>query len=113
MALFGVYALVVQSCEQHRKEIAIRKISGAGVINILSLFFSQYMKQLVVASAVAFPIAYWVIMRWLEQYSLQTSVTMWEFLFVFFSIALLVTFCIGWHVWRAANENPAHVIRKG
>ena len=112
MALFGIYALVVQACEKHRKEIAIRKVNGARVIDILSLFFSQYMQQVVVAAIIAFPIGFWVIKRWLEQYALQTEINFWVFLAVFFTTALLVTACVAWHVWRAANENPAHVIRK-
>ena len=112
MALFGIYALVVQACEKHRKEIAIRKVNGARVIDILSLFFSQYMQQVVVAAIIAFPIGFWVIKRWLEQYALQTEINLWVFLAVFFTTALLVTACVAWHVWRAANENPAHVIRK-
>lgn len=112
MALFGIYALVVQACEKHRKEIAIHKVNGARVIDILSLFFSQYMQQVVVAAIIAFPIGFWVIKRWLEQYALQTEINLWVFLAVFFTTALLVTACVAWHVWRAANENPAHVIRK-
>ena len=112
IALFGIYALVVQACEKHRKEIAIRKVNGARVIDILSLFFYQYMQQVVVAAIIAFPVGFWVIKRWLEQYSLQTEISFWVFLLVFLTTALLVTICVGWHVWQAANENPAHVIRK-
>ena len=113
MALFGIYALMVQACEKHRKEIAIRKVNGAHVINILSLFFRQYMQQVMVAAIIAFPTGYWVIKCWLEQYTLQTEISFWVFLFVFFSTVLLVTLCVGYNVWRAANENPANVIRKG
>ena len=113
MALFGIYALMVQACEKHRKEITIRKVNGAHVINILSLFFRQYMQQVMVAAIIAFPTGYWVIKCWLEQYTLQTEISFWVFLFVFFSTVLLVTLCVGYNVWRAANENPANVIRKG
>lgn len=113
IALFGIYALVVQACEKHRKEIAIRKVNGARVIDILSQFFSQYMQQVVVAAIIAFPIGYWVIKRWLEEYTIQTGINFWVFFVVFFTTTLLVTTCVGWHIWRAANENPAHVIRKG
>lgn len=112
MALFGIYALVVQDCEKHRKGIAIRKVYGAHVINILSLFFKQYIQQIIVAAIIAFPIGYWVIKHWLERYTLQTEISLWVFLFVIFSTVLLVILCVGWNVWKTANENPADVIRK-
>ena len=56
IAIFGIYALIMQSCDQHRKEIAIRKVHGAGVMDILMMFFKQYMMQVVVAAVIAFPI---------------------------------------------------------
>lgn len=52
IALFGIYALIVQSCEQHRKGIALRKVHGAQVKDILTMFFKQYMVQVLVASAI-------------------------------------------------------------
>ena len=70
IALFGIYALVVQSCERHRKEIAIHKVGGARVVDILSLFFKQYMEKVIVAAVVAFPLGYLIIKRWLEQYGI-------------------------------------------
>ena len=112
IAIFGIYALIMQSCDQHRKEIAIRKVHGAGVTDILMMFFKQYMMQVVVAAVIAFPIGYVLMKNWLEQYTRQTEITVWIYLCIFLGISLLVTLCIGWRVWRAANENPAWVIKK-
>ena len=111
IALFGIYALIVQSCERHRKEIAIRKVNGAQVKDILAMFFKQYMVQVLVASAIAFPIGYALMKRWLENYSRQTDISAWIFLAIFASVVLLVTLCIGYRVWKAANENPAEVVK--
>ena len=112
IAIFGIYALIMQSCDQHRKEIAIRKVYGAGVTDILMMFFKQYMVQVVVAAAIAFPIGYVLMKNWLEQYARQTEISIWIYLCIFLGISLLVTLCIGWRVWKAANENPAWVIKK-
>ena len=112
IAIFGIYALIMQSCDQHRKEIAIRKVHGAGVMDILMMFFKQYILQVVVAAIIAFPIGYYLMKNWLEQYARQTSISLWIYLCIFLGISLLVTLCIGWRVWRAANENPAWVIKK-
>ena len=112
IAVFGIYAMIMQSCDQHQKEIAIRKVYGAKVSDILLMFFKQYMVQVALAAVIAFPIGYFLMKNWLEQYARQTSISLWIYLFIFLAISLLVTLCIGWRVWKAANENPAWVIKK-
>lgn len=111
IALFGIYALIVQSCEQHRKEIAIRKVHGVQVSDILLRFFRQYILHVVIASAVAFPIGFALMKRWLEGYSRQTDINVWIFASIFLCVSALVVLSIGYRVWKAANENPADVVR--
>ena len=112
IALFGVYSLILQECKRLRKNIAIRKVFGAQVKDVLLMFFKEYMIQVVIAAAFAFPIGYVLMKHWLERYSRQITIDIEVFLGIFIGMALLVTLCIGWHVWRAANENPAKVIKK-
>ena len=112
IALFGVYALILQECERQRKNIAIRKVYGAQVKDILMMFFKEYLMQVVIAAAFAFPIGYVLMKRWLEGYGRQTSIGIEVFLGIFIGMAFLVLLCIGWHVWRAANENPATAVKK-
>jgi hypothetical protein len=81
------------------------------VKDILILFFKQYMVQVLVASAIAFPVGYALMKRWLEGYSRQTEISLWIFLAIFASVSVLVMLCIGWRVWKAANENPADVVK--
>ena len=76
------------------------------------MFFKQYMVQVALAAVIAFPIGYFLMKNWLEQYARQTSISLWIYLFIVLAISLLVTLCIGWRVWKAANENPAWVIKK-
>ena len=111
IALFGVYALILQECERQRKNIAVRKVYGAQVKDILMMFFKEYMMQVVIAAALALPIGYALMKRWLEGYSWQTNIGIEVFLGIFIGMALLVLLCIGWHVWRAANENPATAVK--
>ena len=112
IALFGVYALILQECERQRKSIAVRKVFGAQVKDILMMFFREYMMQVVIAAALAFPIGYVLMKRWLEGYNRQTNIGIEVFLGIFLGMAILVLLCIGWHVWRAANENPATAVKK-
>ena len=110
-AMFGIYSLVTLTCEQRRKEIAIRKVNGASVWSILLMFFHEYISMLCVAALVAFPITYVIIKHWIENYTRQVSISFLPFVLIFIGLALVVIAGISWRVWRAANENPAEVIK--
>ncbi len=111
ISLFGIYSLVTLTCEQRRKEIAIRKVNGATVKNIVGMFFREYLTILAVSAIVAFPVTYVVVKRWMEGYNRQTDIGVLPFIAIFAAIALIISLCIGWRVWRTANENPAEVIK--
>ena len=67
---------------------------------------------LAAAAVVAFPVGYVLMKRWLESYVEQTPLSWWIYAVIFLGMALLVALCIGWRVWRAANENPAEVVKR-
>ena len=111
IAAFGIFSLVTLSCEQRRKEIAVRKVNGATIKDILLMFVKEYILLLLIASIVAFPIGYVLMKRWLENYIEQTTINVWIYLTIFTCIAIVIFACIGWRVWHAARQNPAEVIK--
>ncbi len=113
IALFGVWSMIMLTCEQRRKEIAIRKVFGATVKDILDMFFLEYMTLQGVAALVAFPLGYACMKPWLEQYVVQTEISWWIYVGIFMAVALLVALCIGWRVWKTATARPADEICKG
>lgn len=110
-AMFGIYSLVTLTCEQRRKEIAIRKVNGATVWSILYLFFREYLIMLCIAALFAFPITYVIIKQWILNYVRQVSISPLPFILILIGLALTVIAGISWRVWKAANENPAEVIK--
>lgn len=112
VAIFGIYSLVTLTCEQRRKEIAIRKVNGATVRNILSLFYREYIVLLLLAALPAFPLAYILVKHWIETYTRQMLIPIAPALGVFLVLLLVVGLSISWRVWRAAHENPAEVIKR-
>lgn len=110
-AMFGIYSLVTLTCEQRRKEIAIRKVNGATVWSILFLFFREYLIMLCIAALFAFPITYVIIKQWILNYVRQVSISPLPFILILIGLALTVIAGISWRVWKAANENPAEVIK--
>ncbi len=111
IAVFGIYSQITLACEQRRKEIAIRKVNGATVSVILRMFLREYLLLLVYASVLTFPITYLIMKQWIETYNRQTDIGVWPFASVLFIMAFVVIASIGWRVWKAANENPADVVK--
>ena len=112
VSAFGIFSMITLSCERRRKEVAIRKVNGARVGDILNLFAREYLLLLAAAAVVAFPVGYVLMKRWLESYVEQTPLSWWLYAIIFLGMALLVALCISWRVWRAANENPAEVVKR-
>ena len=111
VALFGIYSIVTLACRQRRKEIAVRKVYGAKVGDVLSLFIKEYGLILVIASAVAFVTGTLIMHRWLEHYVMRVILSWWLYAALFAGVALLVALCVGTRVWKTANENPADVVK--
>jgi len=111
IAVFGVYSLTSLTCQQRKKEIAVRKVHGAEVIDIMNIFFKEYLFLLALAALVAFPAGYLIMRRWLEGYVKQTSMDAWLYVAIFLMVFLVIVFSIVSMVWKAANQNPAEVVK--
>ena len=107
----GLFGISLFDIRQRYREIAIRKVNGASVKEILAMFVKEYFILLVAASVIAFPIGYALMKKWLESYIEQTAISVWIYLAIFSGIGLLILLCIGWRVWQAARQNPAEVIK--
>lgn len=111
ISIFGILSLVTLNCERRRKEIAIRKVNGATIQTIIGMFFKEYMSLLFLAALIALPTGYLIMKAWLENYVIQTKISAWIYLLLLICLILIITLCISWKIWKAANQNPAEVIK--
>ena len=111
IALFGIYAAANAATKRRRREIAIRKVVGAGTGSILLLFIREYARLIAIASLIAFPIAYLIMVDWLSGYAYRIGIAIWWLVAILAGIAALVLLTIWQQVVKAANENPAEVIK--
>ena len=111
IAVFGVYSLTSLTCQQRRKEIAIRKVHGAEIVDIMNIFFKEYLLLLALAALAAFPAGYLIMKRWVEGYVKQTSMDAWLYVAIFLVVFVVIVFSVFSTVWRAANRNPAEVVK--
>ena len=69
IACLGLFGLATYSAEQRVKEIGVRKVLGATMVNLVSLLSMDFIKLVLIANAIAFPIAWWATNRWLQEYA--------------------------------------------
>ncbi|MDR3245930.1 MAG: ABC transporter permease [Prevotellaceae bacterium] len=111
ICIFGFVSLVSLTCEERRKEIAIRKINGATIKDILDIFFKEYITLLIVGAAIAFPFGYLIMKRWLEDYVVQTPIDAWIYVAILLALIMSIILCVGWKVYKTSKENPAEVVK--
>jgi putative ABC transport system permease protein len=73
------YLLSVYTAERRRKEIGIRKVLGASVNTVVSLLSKEFMKLVFIAALIAFPIAWWAMNKWLQNFAYKITIQWWVF----------------------------------
>jgi hypothetical protein len=111
VCIFGFVSMVSLTCEERRKEIAIRKINGATIKDILDIFFKEYLALLIIGASVAFLAGYFIMKRWLENYALQTEMSAWVYVVIVLAFIMTIVVCVGGKVLRTSRENPANSIK--
>ena len=111
ISLFGIYAVATAFTQRRRKEVAIRKVVGAEVGDIIRLFFREYTQQVIFAGVIALPLAYYAMSRWLQGYAYRTDIPWWLLGGIVVTVIVLVLFTVLGQVLKAANQNPAEVVK--
>jgi putative ABC transport system permease protein len=107
----GIYALAAFATERRTKEIGVRKVLGARSSDIVRLLLWQFSKPVVIASLVAWPVAWWVMRDWLNGF--QERISLDPALFIGSSaVALAIAVgTIAGHAIKVARANPIHALR--
>lgn len=111
IALMGLFGFVNDEIQRRSKEIAIRKVNGAEVPDILRLVSGNIFWTVLSAVLVGIVFAYIVSNKWLEQFSDRVSVNGGHFLVVIIIILLLIMGSVIGRSWNVANENPVNSIK--
>ncbi|QKZ12803.1 ABC transporter permease [Spirosoma sp. KUDC1026] len=111
IVILGVVGLVSLSVTRRTKEVGIRKVLGASVPNIVFLFVKEYAWIMVVANALAWPLAYWLLTNWLADYAYHETLGWLPFLQVGLVLTLLTGIVISVQVIKAALMNPVKSLR--
>jgi putative ABC transport system permease protein len=107
----GLLGQVFQSCLTRRKEIGIRKINGATITDVISLFSITYIKWFVAAFVVAVPVSFYVMNKWLQAFAYKTTLSWWVFVLAGASTLALMLVVVGLQCLSTAMDNPVESIK--
>jgi ABC-type antimicrobial peptide transport system permease subunit len=107
----GVFGLASYTAEQKTKEVGIRKVLGANAFDIVGLLSKNFLVLVMIASLIAFPIAWWAMNTWLQDYDYRVTIQWWVFaLAAILSIAIAVI-TVSFQAIKAAIANPVKSLR--
>jgi putative ABC transport system permease protein len=111
ISCLGLFGLSAFAAEQRTKEVGVRKVLGASVTSIVSLFSKDFSKLVIIAFLLAAPLTWWIMNQWLRQYTFRVEVEWWMVVSTG-GLALLLTWLIvGMQAAKSAMVNPARSLR--
>ena len=115
MAIFvgcmGLFGLAAYSAEQRVKEIGIRKVLGASVAGIITMLSKTFLKPVLIASLLAFPVAWWAMNKWLENFPYRVSISWWVFALAGIIALVIALITVSFRAIKAAITNPVKSLR--
>ena len=111
VAALGLFGLATSSAAQRIKEIGVRKVMGATMADIVGLLAKDFLKPVAVAFAVAAPVSYYAMHRWLENFAYRTAITVGVFAAGAALLLVVSAASVGWQAVRASRAEPARSLR--
>ncbi|MFA8433343.1 MAG: ABC transporter permease [Marinifilaceae bacterium] len=111
LALLGLYALSLYMVNKRTKEIGIRKVNGASILQISGLLLTSMTKWIAIAFCIAAPVSWWLMNNWLENFAYRIKIGLLPFLIAGSIAFLFALLTVGWQTWRAASRNPVEALK--
>jgi putative ABC transport system permease protein len=111
VACLGLLGLAIYTAEQRTKEIGIRKVLGATVIQVVTMLSKDFFKLVLIACLIAFPLSYWAMHNWLQDFAYRINFSWWIFALAAFIALCIALFTISFQAVKAALANPVKSLR--
>jgi len=112
ISCLGLFGLAAFTAEKRKKEISIRKVVGASVSNLVVLLTSDFLKLILIAMLIAFPLAWWALNQWLNSFAYRIHLNAIIFFIAALSILLITILTICVQSIKAAIANPVNALRR-
>jgi putative ABC transport system permease protein len=111
IADLGLIVFMAFIIRRRTREIGIRKVHGARIVEIIRMLNMDFIRYILFAFAIAVPVAWYVMHRWLERFAYRTSLDWWIFAFAGLTVLFISTASVVMQSWRAATANPVEAIK--
>ena len=111
IACLGLVCLTSYIAETRTKEIGIRRVNGAKVIEVLLMLNKNFAKWVVIGIVIAIPIAWYAMHKWLQNFYYQTDLSWLIFILAGIVVLGIALLTVSWQSWRAATRNPVEALR--
>ena len=111
IACLGLFGLVTYAAQQRTKEIGIRKVLGANVAGIVQMIARDFLKLVIIASVIAFPVAWWAMNKWLQGFAYRINIQWWIFVLAGVIAILIALITVSFQAIKAAMANPVDSLR--
>ncbi|MCL4511466.1 MAG: ABC transporter permease [Bacteroidetes bacterium] len=111
IACLGLFGLSSFAAEVKTKEIGIRKVLGASVPEIIYLLSKEFVSWVLIANLIAWPVAYYFMNKWLQDFAYRTSINLWVFILAGGLALLIALFTTSFQAIKAATANPVEALR--
>ena len=111
ISCLGLFGLAAYTAERRTKEIGVRKVLGASVSGIAALLSKDFIILVLVSCIVAFPVAYWAMHNWLQNYQYRVEISWWTFLLAGLLAITISLATISFQAIKAAVANPVKSLR--
>ena len=111
IACMGLFGLATLAVVRRTREIGIRKVMGATVVNIVALVSREFIKLVVIAAVIAFPLAWWFLRDWLKDFAYRVNISWWMYLVAAVAALLIALITVSLQALKAALSNPVKSLR--
>lgn len=111
IACLGLFGLATYAAEQRLKEIGMRKVLGANVVGLIALLSKDFVKLVLVACCISFPLAWWGANRWLEGYAYHVDVTWWVFALAGVLATGIALLTVSYQAVKTALVSPVKILK--
>lgn len=111
VACLGLFGLAAFTAEERTKEIGVRKVLGASIGNILILLSKEFAKWVLVANVVAWPLGYFMMNRWLQNFAFRTKIGLWPFMLSAVLALIIALLTVSYQSIKASLTNPVDCLR--
>lgn len=111
VACLGLFGLAMHTAERRTKEIGIRKVLGASIANVVLMLSKDFLKLVLLASVIAFPVAWYAMNTWLQDFAYRTTISWWVFAFATGIVTLIALVTISFQSLKAATDNPVKSLK--